>query len=277
MKNFLLTVLLTGGLMALLSSCGNTRHLTYMQGQFDTARMSEIKIKEPVVQKGDILGIMIYSDNAGVTAIFNQSAVNISPSTTTQSSGSTSSTAPSSTPSSGSSGASGPSYLVDEKGNIELQVLGLVHVDGLSKSQLKELLENKLKEYLTNPYCTIRFLNYKFTILGEVGRPGIVNIPGEHINLLEAIAVVGDITLYGRRDNVLVIRENNGKREWARLDLTKPEIMASAYFNLQPNDLVYVEATKKKVVDNDQATLRTISITTSLVSVFAILYSIFKK
>jgi polysaccharide export outer membrane protein len=113
--------------------------------------------------------------------------------------------------------------------------------------------------------------------LGEVGHPGILSIPGEHINLLEAIAVAGDISLYGRRDNVLIIRENNGQREWARLDLTKPEIMASPYFYLQPNDLVYVEATKKKVADNDQSTLRTISITTSIVSLFVLLYTVFKK
>jgi polysaccharide export outer membrane protein len=274
-RNFLLTVLLTGGFALMLSSCGNTRHLTYIQGQFDTARMREIKIKEPIVQKGDILGIMIYSDNPGVTGIFNQAQSSTSGGAAAAQS-STSGSTPSVSPSGGSSG-SGPGYLVDEKGNIELQVLGLVHVDGLSRSQLKELLETKLKEYLTNPYCTIRFLNYKFTILGEVGHPGILSIPGEHINLLEAIAVAGDISLYGRRDNVLIIRENNGQREWARLDLTKPEIMASPYFYLQPNDLVYVEATKKKVADNDQSTLRTISITTSIVSLFVLLYTVFKK
>ena len=107
--------------------------------------------------------------------------------------------------------------------------------------------------------------------------PGIINIPGERINLLEAIALAGDLTFYGRRDNVLVIRESNNKREFARLDLTKPEIMKSPYFYLQQNDMVIVEPNKKKAAANDVVTIRNIGIATSLVTTFAVLYSIFRK
>jgi polysaccharide export outer membrane protein len=113
-------------------------------------------------------------------------------------------------------------------------------------------------------------------MLGEVARPGMYTIPGERLNILEAIGVAGDLTFYGRRDNVLVIRENNGKREFARLDLTKPEIMGSPYFYLQQNDLVIVEQNRKKVAANDQAAARNISIAATLVSTLAILYTIFK-
>jgi polysaccharide biosynthesis/export protein len=97
------------------------------------------------------------------------------------------------------------------------------------------------------------------------------------VNLLEALGVAGDMTFFGRRDNVLVIRESNGKRQFARLDLTKPEIIASPYFYLQQNDVVIFEATKKKITANDQTTVRNVSLAATLISLFAIIYSVFKK
>jgi polysaccharide export outer membrane protein len=95
--------------------------------------------------------------------------------------------------------------------------------------------------------------------------------------MLEAIGLAGDLTLYGRRDNVLIIRENEGKRQWARLDLTKPQIMASPYFYLQQNDVVYVEATKKKISSNDQSTTRTVTIAATIISTIAIVISLLRN
>lgn len=266
----------------ILSSCGDTRHLTYMQGKFDTTLLSQIKITEPVIQKGDLLSIIVYSDNPTATALYNQSIVIVS---NGASSGGSSGTGGSSTE--GGTGSSAgamstgspttPGYQVDEKGDIQFQGLGLLHIEGLTKNQLKSLLDSKLTEYLKNPYYTIRFMNYRFTMLGEVNHPGIYGIPGERVSLLEALGLAGDMTFYGRRDNVLFIRENNGKREFARLDLTKPEIMASPYFYLQQNDVVLVEANKKKAAASDQVTSRNVAITASIVSTLAILYSIFRK
>jgi polysaccharide export outer membrane protein len=168
-------------------------------------------------------------------------------------------------------------YLVDDNGNIEFQGLGLLHIEGLTRSQIKQLLDSKLKEYLKNPYYTIRFLNNRFTMLGEVNRPGLFSIPSEHINMLEALGLAGEMTFYGRRDNVLVIREQNGKREFGRMDLTKPEVMASPYFYLQQNDIVIVEQNRKKVVASDQITTRNLTIASTVISTLAILYSIFRK
>jgi len=254
------------------SSCGNTRQFTYLQGKFDTARLSQINVTDPVIQKGDLLSVIVYSDNPQATALYNQSVI-IAPS-----SGSSSSTGNGGV-AAGFSGASPTTagYLVDEQGNIQFQGLGVLHVEGLTRGGLRAILDSSLKEYLKNPYYTIRFLNYKFTMLGEVARQGVYSIPGDHINLLEAIGMAGDLTFYGRRDNILVIRVNEGKREYARLDLTKPEIMASPYFYLQQNDVVYVEQTRKKIAANDQVTFRNITVATSLVSMFALLYTIFKK
>jgi len=258
-------------------SCGDLRHMTYMQGKFDTASLAQVKPSDPVIQKGDILSIIVYSDNPAATAIYNQPISN-SGGGATSATGSEASGAGggAATPTGGATPAT-PGYLVDELGNIQFQGLGQLHVEGMTRSQLRELLDSKLKNFLTNPYYTIRFLNYKVTMLGEVSRPGVYSIPGERLNLLEALGLAGDMTFYGRRDNILVIREFNGKREFGRLDITKPEIMSSPYFFLQQGDVVIVEATKKKVAANDQVTTRNISLAFSAISVMAIVYSIFRK
>lgn len=261
----------------LLPACVSTRPLTYMQGSFDTATLSQIKIPEPRVRPGDLLSIIVYSDNPEATALFNQSLITVGASGSGQSgaggagggSGSSVGTIGGSPPS--------PGYLVDEDGFIQFQGLGLLHVEGLTKDSLKILLGSRLRQYLKNPYYTIRFMNYRFTMLGEVSRPGIFSIPGEHVSLLEAIGLAGDLTLYGRRDNVLVIREIDGKRQWARLDLTKPEVMASPYYYLQQNDVVYIEATKRKVQANDQITTRNITIAATIISTIAIVVSLLKN
>jgi polysaccharide export outer membrane protein len=271
-------------LSILLPSCFSTRQVTYMQGTFDTAALSQIKIPEPVVRQGDLLNIIVYSDNPEATALFNQSVITVSNGAGSVSSGSGNSGAGGAGGGTGSNaGALGagspttPGYQVDEEGNIQFQGLGRLHVEGLTKAQLKDTLDSRLLSYLKNPYYSIRFLNYRFTMLGEVQHPGIFSIPGEHISMLEAIGLAGDLTLYGRRDNVLIIRENEGKREWARMDLTKPQIMTSPYFYLQQNDVVYIEATKKKLVANDQATTRTVTIAATAISTIAIILTLLKK
>jgi polysaccharide export outer membrane protein len=241
-----------------------------MQGSFDTARLSQINFPEPVIQKGDLLSIIVYSDNQEATKLYNQTLINSGPSTAGAQSGI-------SGESMGGSSPTAPGYLVDENGNIELQGIGLLHVDSLTPSVLRDTLGHRLAPFFKNPYYTIRFLNRHYTMLGEVGKPGIYSITGDRLNLLEALGVAGDMTFYGRRDNVLVIRETNGKRQFARLDLTKPEIIASPYFYLQQNDVVVFEANRKKVAANDQTTVRNVSLAATIISVVAIIYSIFRN
>jgi polysaccharide export outer membrane protein len=261
-------------------SCFSTRQTTLMQGTFDTAALSKVNIPEAVVRQGDLLSIVVYSDNPEATALFNQSVITYSSGAGGGSSGGAGGASGGTGSNAGAGGPSSPTapgYQVDEDGNIQFQGLGLIHVEGLTKAQLKDTLNVRLVNYLKNPYYNIRFLNYRFTMLGEVQHPGIFSIPGEHISMLEALGLAGDLTLYGRRDNVLIIRENEGKRQWARLDLTKPEIMASPYFYLQQNDVVYIEATKKKIAANDQSTTRTVTIAGTLISTLAIIITLLKK
>jgi polysaccharide export outer membrane protein len=271
----LLYVLALSVVAGLISSCASTRPFTYMQGQFDTAKLSQIPVTEQVIQKADLLSIIVYSDNPQATALYNQPIIGAAGS----SGGSAGSAGTGSTAGAGSSTGGAPSsggYLVDERGNIAFEGLGFLHVEGLTRSQLNDTLNARLGSYFTNPYFIIRFLNNRFTMLGEVSKPGMYTIPGERLNILEAIGMAGDLTFYGRRDNVLIVRENNGKREFARLDLTKPEIMGSPYFYLQQNDMVIVEQNRKKAVANDQVATRNITIAATIISTLAIVYSILK-
>jgi len=265
-------------LSIMFSSCGTTRPYVYMQGTFDTAALSKVKITDPVIQKGDLISIIVYSDNPDATKIYNQTLIGATQSNISASTSSSANTADAGISQSSGISPTAPGYIVDENGNIEFQGLGLLHIEGLTRTSLKNLLDSKLKDtLLTNPYYNIRFLNNRFTMLGEINKPGVFTIPSDHINLLEALSLAGDMTFYARRDNVLVVREQNGKREFARLDVTKPEVMASPYFYLQQNDIVYVEQNKKKANANDQITTRNISITLAIASTFALVYSILRK
>lgn len=267
LKN-LLILFIGFGVMYSLSSCGNARELMLIEGKFDTAKLSTINPVEPIIRKGDILSIIVYSDNPDATKIYNQSLITTSNSSIIASTGVTQAV--------GGAAPSGAGYQVDVDGNIVFQGLGKIYVEGLTKAALKDTLDTRLTPFLQHPYYSIRFLNYKFTVLGEVNHPGVVSIPGERINILEAIALAGDLTFYARRDSVMIIRENNNKREFARLDLRKPEIMASPYFYLQQNDIVIFEPTNRKVAASDVVTARNISLALAFVSTFAVLYSIFR-
>ena len=251
-RNFLLFALLLN-----LGACINTRPLQYVQGQFDTARLSKYIINDPIIQKGDLISITVYSDNAQATALYNLPNV-------------------AGTSSSGASPATS-GYLVDERGYIQFQGIGNLEIAGLTKAQLTDLLNSKLTEYLKNPYYNIRFLNYKITLLGEVNREGIYTIPNERVNVLEAIGLAGGLNVYAKRENVTVIREANGKREFARLDLTSPEVFKSPYYFLQQNDMVLVEQTRTKAAASDQITVRNISLATSIISTLAFLYTVLRN
>jgi polysaccharide export outer membrane protein len=271
---FFVSILLLSSV--LFTSCGNTRPLIYMQGKFDTAKLSQIKIPEPIIRKGDLLSIIVYSDNPQATALYNQPLIVMNTSSTSTSDGGGGDKSASGSSSNTGSPAAG-GYLVDGNGNIQFQGLGRMHLAGLTISELRDTLDSHLQSVLKNPYYSIRFQNYRFTMLGEVNKPGIYSIPGEHMSILEAIGMAGDLTFYARRDNVLIIREANGTREFSRMDLTKPEIMASPYYYLQQNDMVIVEPTRKRVIASDEATARNITIAATIVSTLAIVYSILRN
>lgn len=141
-------------------------------------------------------------------------------------------------------------YTVDEQGYIDFPVLGKLYVVGLRQSEVISLIEGKLQGQVVNPIVTMRFLNARVTVLGEVKNPGTYTLNNGRMTLLEALGVAGDLTQYANRSNVLITRENNGKVEFARLDLRSEEVFTSPYFYLQQNDVVYVEPNQARSTSN---------------------------
>jgi polysaccharide export outer membrane protein len=123
----------------------------------------------------------------------------------------------------------------------------------------------------------VRFLNYKITIIGEVSKPGQYSVPVDKVTAFEIIGMAGDITAFGRRDNVLVVRETNGVRQFGRLNLKDPNVFLSPYYYLQQNDMVIVDVTRNKAATTDQATFRYVSIAVSILSLAAVFISIFRR
>lgn len=142
----------------------------------------------------------------------------------------------------------GKSLTVDDDGYILYPQLGQVKAVGLTKNQLRDLLITKLRVYLIDPVVLVDFTNFRITVLGEVGKQGSIDVPSAKINLLEAIAQAGDITQYGRKESVTIIREKNGLREFGYVNLLSHNFFTSPYFRLQQNDIIYVRAENKPSV-----------------------------
>lgn len=146
-------------------------------------------------------------------------------------------------------------YTVDADGNITFPVLGKLHVAGKTQTEVINMIQDQLKAQIVNPLVTIRFLNAKVTVLGEVRLPGNYALNNGQMTILEALGAAGDLTPYGRRTNILITRENNGQLEFARLDLTSDEVFTSPYFYLQQNDVIIVEPNQARATSNQSISL----------------------
>lgn len=234
-------VFLTLSCFILLSvSCVNTRNSVYFLNQKDTSLVSITTVPETIIQKNDLLGISVSSLNPNASALFN---------------------APNATFASATSSTTGlplqsSGYLVSADGFIQFPILGNIRAGGLTGNQLREQIVKSLldKKLLVDPIVSIRYLNFKVTVLGEVGHPTVINVPNEKISLLEALGLAGDITIYGKRENVLVIREEDKKKIIKRLNLNSSELFNSPYYYLKSNDVVYVEPNKAKVGGTTRST-----------------------
>jgi polysaccharide export outer membrane protein len=221
-------------------------------------------VPEQKVQKGDQLSIAVYSDNAGASAMFNTGSISAIGNAAGQ------------LPGSGVSNA-GNLYEVDNEGMIFFPQVGKLKLEGLTKEGITALLNSMLKDkYLTNPYYVIQFINLKITVFGDVNKPGVYPLARANTNIFEALTLAGDLTYYARRENVLVIREQDGKRVFARIDITKPDVFNSPYYYLQQNDMVFVDMRKGKVNGADQTWLRNASLLLSLLTTVTILVNILR-
>lgn len=171
-------------------------------------------------------------------------------------------------------------YLVNNEGTIDFPVLGRLHVSGLTKNEAEDLIREKLKPYLKEvPIVTVRMANYKIAVMGEVARPGTFTVSNEKVNVLEALAMAGDLTIWGVRDDVKLIREDaQGKREIIKLNLNDASLVTGPYYYLQQNDILYVSPNKTKAKNSDigQSTSLWVSATSILVSIASLLVTVFK-
>ncbi len=225
----------------------------YLEYVNDSTGKGMVKVADLKIQKNDLLSVQIFSLSTKPEvsdAIYNQLVT--------------------------SAGVAG--YLVDNNGNIEHHRLGTIHAEGLTKNELAAEIKKRLKEpveVMTDPTVLIRFLNLKITILGQVGREGAISVPGERINILEAVGLAGGITDYGKKTNIRVVRESNGQRETGFVDLTSKDLFDSPFYNLVQNDIIIVESTSQKLKETEQArTMQKISFALTLVTASAALSNI---
>lgn len=207
----------------LLTSCVSKKKIVYFQGSQNFSNSSSNY--EPIIQNDDILSIYVSAQDSEAALPFNLG-------TTVQ--GNTLNTTI-------------QNYLVDNKGNIEFPVIGTTTVAGYSIEELKILLKEKLKKYIKDPVVNIRISNFKITILGEVSSPGVKISSGQRFTLLDAIGLAGDLTLYGQRENILIIRDFQGIKTFNRVDITKADFVNSPFYYLDQNDVIYVEPRKAKI------------------------------
>ena len=214
----------------LFTGCRSSKKIVYLQDVVPL-KQQEIEQKyEVFIHNDDLLSIMVNSKNPELALPFNMPLVSYQ------------------------LGSESPGvqrvlgYLVDVNGNIDFPILGKLHVAGLTRLQLTEMIKERLisEDLIKDPIVTVQFLNYKISVMGEVSRPGSFNISSDRVTLLEALSMAGDLTIYGRRDRVAVIREKDGKRTILFHDLRSSDIFNSPCYYLQQNDIVYVEPNKVK-------------------------------
>ena len=265
MKKNLVFVALAVALLC--ASCSAPKNVAYIKNSDEMDLSQSAFLYDARIMPKDVLTITVNTVNPEAAAPFN---LIVRPTLN-----STSSTI-------GTSSGSLQTYLVGNDGSIEFPVLGTLKVGGLTKAECEKMIHDKILPYLNakeNPVVTVRMSNYKISVLGEVNRPGMFTVGNEKINIFEALAQAGDLTIYGVRDNVKLIRENaNGRKEIHTVILNDANLINSPYYYLQQNDIIYVEPNKVKARNSTVGTTTTLwfSATSILISMASLLYNILK-
>lgn len=260
--------------MLTLTACSSYKKIPYLQNdEYTNALNEKTQLYDAKIMPKDILTITVNTTDPNASAPFNLTIQRSMDGGTTGTSNY-------------SAGGSGylQSYLVNNDGTIEFPVLGQLSVVGLTKTECQEMIKEKLKPYIKEtPIVTVRMSSFSITVLGEVNGGGQYTISREKINILEAIALAGDLTIYGRRDNVKLLREDaNGKRHIYTININDASIIYNPLYQLQQNDIIYVTPMKVKAKNsyysaNTSILFTSISLVTSLTSVGLLLWNVLKK
>ena len=249
MKNYCLLLCITS--LLLITSCGSLKKVTYFQ-EIDKANLPEYEYlveSQLRILPNDNLHITVSTMDPMYSAPYNMAHISSS--------------------NINIEALSISGYLVDQDGFINFPVLGPVRVGGMTKNEAIEYLQSRISDYINNPVVNIRFLNFRVTILGEVIRPGIYSSLEEKLSIVEALGKAGDMTIYGKRDNVLICRAVNGENKFYRMNLNSPEIFTDPNFYLKQNDIIYVQPNKSRASASSVNPFAALSI--SIISLLATL------
>lgn len=252
--------------VALLSSCISQRRLSYLrdvtEASADSINQTYQSLDENYITKGDLLSIFVNALDVAAVQAFNMPVANV------QNLGARQVAA-------NSGGGSLQGYWVDPEGNIDFPVLGKLHIDGMTTTQLKDTLTQLISQSVKDPIININFMNFFVTILGEVKNPGRHAVTEQGMTIFEALGLAGDLTIYGKRNNVLISREVDGKMEFARLNLNDQAIFASPYYHIRQNDVIYIEPNNARAISSQNIPLYLSMVTTlgSMATLIVSLYS----
>jgi polysaccharide export outer membrane protein len=237
------------------SSCTTSKNAYYFKNlpRDTTINTTVNRMTESAIRKNDQLSISISSLNPEEDRVYNAAAVSLVNGANT-------------------AGSASGGYLVDANGNIQLHRLGYIHAEGMTRRELKNKIETEIKPYLKDPVVTVKYLNHRVTVIGEVRSPQLIPMPEEQLSLLEVLGASGDITLMGKKDNVLIIRETATGKQFKRLNLEDHSVFASDWYYLKPDDVVYVEPNDKIATEEKrQRTLQTVGLALSGLSLVIII------
>ncbi|MGB4448604.1 MAG: polysaccharide biosynthesis/export family protein [Cloacibacterium sp.] len=259
-------VLLINLVFIFLNSCTSQKKLDYLQNIENVALQASMKNAKSTIQPNDQLVILVTAKDMDVVKPFNQ---NFSSGQILQYS-----TASNNMPTQNQTSTSGPTYIVDTQGNIEFPVIGKVNTENKTTEELRDILKKEISKYVVNPQVSVKNTNYKITVLGEVNKPGTYNIPEAQTTVLEVLGLAGDLTIYGNREDILVLRNIDGTMTKERINLTKADFINSPYFYLKQNDVIIVSPneTKQKTSRLDPNAGIYISVASIVVTILALIF-----
>jgi polysaccharide export outer membrane protein len=219
-------------LLFLFNACASKQDIVYYQNIDGMPSQQNANSYEIKIRPDDLLSIIVSAEDPEIAIPFNLRTVSVAtPSRQDVSRGQ----------------ETMQLYLVDSNGNIEFPVLGKLNVGGLTRTEVQKRLHDKIALYIKNPIINFRIINFKVSVQGEVTLPGIYTVNSERITLIEALAMAKDLTIYGKRNNILIIREVDGVKTYNRVDITKADFINSPFYYLVQNDVIYVEPNKNKI------------------------------
>lgn len=242
-------------LLFALSSCTSYKKIPYFQ-DLDRSKVTNETIdnySSLTIQPLDQLSLSVQSLNPEASSVFNNNLQNAGTSTTNANYG----------------------YTVDKNGEVKLPLVGTMKVAGLTNSEFAQQLQQRLLTFLKEPTVTVNILNFKVAVLGDVMKPNIYTSPSERLTITEALSLAGDLNVTAKRDDITLVRERNGKREYIPIDLTSKKLFQSPYFYMKNNDLLFVQPSKLKLANVDTG-YRNASLIISALSLLAISYSILR-